>query len=217
MPDILPDCAMTVSEIPAKYSAGIRAARFCAIALVATAPLIGCDRQKGDAPQAKQPAMIDDANSVRYRIDRSMAGSHLPTARIDGPSGPGSTLTALAGRPIVLNLWATWCAPCIEELPTLDALAATTGTSAHVIALSQDIGNDAAGPRAFLIDRGWTSIAAWHDPENVVGLTYGGSLPTTILFNARGEETSRVIGPLNWSGPVAAQLLREAGIAAGQP
>lgn len=111
---------------------------------------------------------------------------------------------------MVVNLWATWCAPCVEELPTLNALAAAQGDGITVIAASQDIGSDAAGPARFLSDRSWTALSALHDPENALGLHYGGALPTTIVFDAAGRETARVIGPLDWEGPVADQLLAEA-------
>lgn len=178
----------------------------------ASIPLSGCDRQKGAEPQDKQAATPAASGPVRYQIVRDMAGTALPTPAVVGPDGQSTTLASLSGQPVVLNLWATWCAPCIEELPTLDALANATAGRAHVIALSQDIGDDAAGPRTFLSQRNWRAIASWHDPENAVGLLYGGSLPTTILFNASGQETARVIGPLDWAGPVATDLLREAGI-----
>ena len=112
---------------------------------------------------------------------------------------------------MVLNLWATWCAPCVEELPTLDALAAQHRGTANIVALSQDIG-EAATPNAFLAERGWQAIQSWHDPDNVVGLSAGGNLPTTILYAADGREVLRVIGPLDWAGAEAGRLLDEIGL-----
>ena len=181
----------------------------CAAALCAA----GCDRQKAGQPQptAKAEAAPNGA-AARYTIDRSHAGEAMPSATVKGADDQPTTLAALRGKPVLLNLWATWCAPCIEELPTLNRLATDVGTRGHAIALSQDIGDDPAPMRAFLKERGWDQIAAWHDPDNAVGLHYGGSLPTTILFDAQGREVLRVIGALDWYGDEAKGLLREAGI-----
>lgn len=121
------------------------------------------------------------------------------------------TLSDLKGKPVLVNLWATWCAPCIEELPTLNRVASEVAGTGHVVALSQDLNENAAPVHAFLSERGWTDIDSWHDPENAVGLAYGGSLPTTILFDAAGKEVLRVIGPMDWYGNEAKGLLREAG------
>ncbi|MEQ1688718.1 MAG: TlpA disulfide reductase family protein [Sphingopyxis sp.] len=136
----------------------------------------------------------------------------MPSTIVRDANGTQATLTDLIGQPVILNLWATWCGPCVEELPTLDRLAASTRGTAQVIALSQDIGDDGAGPRRFLEQHGWSNIAAWHDPDNEVGLVYGGGLPTTILFDAEGREVARVIGPMDWMSGAARTLLTEAGI-----
>lgn len=135
----------------------------------------------------------------------------MPSMQVTGPDGRPRNLTTLRGKPVLLNLWATWCAPCVEELPTINALAARAGDSAHVVALSQDIGGDATVPTAFLAERGWTRIQSWYDPDNAFGIAVGGALPTTILYNSDGLEVGRVIGPLDWTGPQAIDLLTKTG------
>lgn len=187
-------------------------------ALAATALLTaGCDRQKGAEPQPKEisaPAKAASPNDTapqRYRIDYAAAGSALPSVQLTAPDGRATDLAMLRGKPVLLNLWATWCAPCVEELPTIDALAARVGAGAHVVTLSQDIGDDAAVPNAFLTSHGWTHVASWHDPENELGITVGGALPTTLVFDADGKEVGRVIGPIDWNGADARALLTRAG------
>lgn len=137
----------------------------------------------------------------------------LPTDVVSTTDGSTATLASLSGKPVLVNLWATWCAPCIEELPTLNRVASEVAGTGHVIALSQDLNENPAPVHAFLTERGWTQLTSWHDPENAVGLAYGGSLPTTILYNAQGIEVVRVIGPMDWYGDEAKALLREAGFA----
>jgi thiol-disulfide isomerase/thioredoxin len=190
-----------------------RLSRALAIAAAAacTIAVAGCDRQKAETPQASDTAAPKSAGAQRYRIDRSGAGTALPADAVTAKDGSRVTLASLNGKPVLVNLWATWCAPCIEELPTLNRVASEVGDTGHVIALSQDLNEDPAPVHAFLEQRGWTEIASWHDSENAVGLAFGGSLPTTILFNGRGEEVVRVIGPMDWYGEEAKALLREAG------
>ncbi len=184
-------------------------AAFAALAL-ASLTIMGCDRQKPAPPQAIEAGDALATGPQRYQIDRSHAGTAIADIAVRGTDGRATSLRALIGKPVVLNLWATWCAPCIEELPTLNRLASIRAGRLHVVALSQDIGEDSSVPAAFLAQRGWAAIAAWHDPANAAGLYYGGSLPTTILFAADGDEVVRVIGPLDWSGSVASALLAEA-------
>lgn len=194
-----------------------RLSRLALPALAALAAMLaGCSQS--DQPAAPGPegaanaAAGSAAGASRYRIDRAQAGSPLPGSPLTAPDGSRAALTSLVGKPVLLNLWATWCAPCIEELPTLAAVARANGDRAHMIALSQDLG-DADVPNRFLADRGWTILASWHDPENAVGLASGDALPITILYNAAGQETARVIGPMDWTGAKARALLAEAGIA----
>ena len=142
-----------------------------------------------------------------HRIETANAGQMLPTLDIRGPGGEPGKLSSLAGKPTILNLWATWCAPCVAELPTLNTLAGQVKGRANVIALSQDIDDDSGHVAQYLTDNGWTNLAAWHDPENVIGIRYGGALPTTILFDASGREVVRVVGPIDWTGEEAQRLI----------
>lgn len=186
------------------------------LALAAAALTMGaCDRQNAAAPQASETGSAKGSPSglgaQRYRVDRSGAGTPLPQASVRATDGSAITLASLKGKPVLVNLWATWCAPCIEELPTLNRVASEVSGTGHVIALSQDLGDDSAPVHAFLTERGWNEIDSWHDPDNEVGLSYGGQLPTTILFDGQGKEVLRVIGPMDWYGEEAQGLLREAG------
>jgi len=147
----------------------------------------------------------------RFVIDYSHAGAAIPDALVRDAAGHSARLTSLKGKPLLINLWATWCAPCVEELPALDRLSRDVGTRGTIIALSQDMEADDAPIKAFLSQRNLSALAAWHDPENAVGLVYGGTLPTTLVFDAAGMEVGRVVGPMDWSGPESAEILRRAG------
>jgi thiol-disulfide isomerase/thioredoxin len=211
-----------ILSIPARHpSRGVLChLKTASLALAASLLLTGCDTEKASEPQPKEISATAKNDSTgtsapqRYRIDLSAAGSPIPALDMLAPDGSKKSLTTLKGKPVLLNLWATWCAPCIEELPTLEAVALRVGDAAQVVVLSQDIGSDASVPQAFLRERNLRTLQPWHDPENELSIAVGGALPTTIIYDRNGQEVGRVIGPLDWNGPEASELLRKAGFPA---
>lgn len=123
--------------------------------------------------------------------------------------GEETNLAAIAGgKPLLVNLWATWCAPCVKELPTLDALA-DRQTAVQVIALSQD-SSAPADVRAFLEQRK-IGLEAYQDSDMALSAALPANiLPTTILYGSDGKEIWRFSGDLDWTGAKAAELLKEA-------
>src|SRR5258705_2581910 len=129
------------------------------------------------------------------------------------PDGGDISLAKFKGSGVLVNLWATWCAPCVKELPTLDALAQSHDVDGGlgVIAISQD-----SGPQpsvvAFLKKLNVRDLGAYHDPHMALSGALGPDvvLPTSILIDADGREVSRYVGDLDWTSPEAARLLEEA-------
>lgn len=142
-------------------------------------------------------------------LQREHAGSAMPDLTILSPSGEEVTLgDVAAGEPLLVNLWASWCAPCIQELPTLIALSGREGAP-KVLTLSQDMGPQAS-VRAFLDGKGLVSVEPWQDPDMGMTDALGVQImPTTILYDADGREVWRYVGDLDWTGDEAAKLLAE--------
>jgi thiol-disulfide isomerase/thioredoxin len=142
-------------------------------------------------------------------VDRSHEGSEAPDASFSTRDGKPVSIAKLKGQPMLVNLWATWCAPCVKELPTLDKLAQSGRM--NVVAVSQDDGPQASVD-AFLKKLN-VSLAAYHDPKMALSGALGPDtvLPTSILYDANGKEVWRYVGDLDWTGPEAAKLLSEAG------
>ena len=176
-----------------------------------------CDRQKAEAPQAPAIEGAADATSGKG-VDRSHKGEAAPTAVFKNPDGGDFSLTSFKGGPVLVNLWASWCAPCVKELPTLQKLeqAQAVDGKLGVIAVSQDMAPKGSVD-AFLTSKKIGRFAAYHDPEMALSSALGVQImPTTILYDAAGKEVWRYFGDLDWSGPEAARLLAEISPAAAR-
>jgi thiol-disulfide isomerase/thioredoxin len=118
--------------------------------------------------------------------------------------GKERSLDEWRGKVVLLNLWATWCAPCREEMPRLDALQVRLGDAEfEVIALSID-GAGFAPVRQFYDELGILDLGLYNDATMRAGLAVGMiGLPTTILVDREGREIARLIGPADWDSPDA--------------
>jgi thiol-disulfide isomerase/thioredoxin len=143
------------------------------------------------------------------RLDRSFAGRPAPRSIFQDPAGEAITLADFGGKPLLVNLWATWCAPCVAEMPTLDALA-TREPGVTVLAVSEDLnGQDKVD--AFFARRRFAKLQPFLDPQlSLMQELRVDTLPTTILYDAKGREVWRMTGMEDWEGPRAAGLIREA-------
>jgi thiol-disulfide isomerase/thioredoxin len=172
--------------------------------------LLGCEREVAKSPETKPPAApAPIGEKATGRLDRSHAGSTAPYAAFEDPTGEPASLQDFRGKPVLLNLWATWCAPCVAEMPTLDALAASRD-DIEVLAVSQDMGG-ATKVDAFFEKRKFRMLEPYLDQELALmtGLKVD-TLPTTILYDATGREVWRMTGMEDWKGERAAALIAEA-------
>ena len=181
--------------------------------------LAGCDREKATAPQGEAPsAETATVNATTPAptyptgvLDRSHAGTPAPRVTFQDPHGRPARMADFRGRPVLVNLWATWCGPCVVEMPSLDTLAARDGERLQVLALSQDFeGREKVAE--FFATRRFTRLEPYLDPELAFMTALGIEiLPTTILYDASGIEVWRMTGMADWQGERAARLLTEAG------
>lgn len=122
----------------------------------------------------------------------------LPNVSLQDAEGKETTADALLGLPLVLNLWATWCAPCIEELPSLRRLADQAHGAFRVVLINQDRGGMAVA-RAFLRRHGIEGLGSYADPRGrLYRLLSVRGLPTTFIVQADGVLIGRYEGGAQW-------------------
>ncbi len=140
----------------------------------------------------------------------------LPDLPFLDKDGKARSLKEWNGKVVLLNLWATWCAPCRKEMPSLDRLQAELGSDTfEVVAVSADK-TGVEGAKKFLDQIKVAKLGVYADPTVRIhsGLRAIG-MPATLLLDARGREIGRLVGPAEWDSPEAKTLIK-AVIAAGK-
>jgi len=177
--------------------------------------LAGCDRKtdapaQGEGTETSAEATGEAGGELTGTLDRSHKGELMPAVELVDPAGEKLNLGAVQGQPVLLNLWATWCAPCVTEMPMLDKLAGDYEGRLRVVVASQDMkGAEVVTP---FFDRSkFAHLHPWIDPEGALGMKLGdGVLPTTVLYDAQGREVWRMIGGYDWASAEAKKLVDEA-------
>jgi thiol-disulfide isomerase/thioredoxin len=157
------------------------------------------------AGKVKDPTLLVGEMS---KFVYALSSSRAPDIAFETEGGT-TTLAALSGKVVLVNLWATWCAPCLEELPSLDELqGALGGKEFQVVAIAAD----ARGPeiaRRYLERLDIKNLELNRDPRLMLAISLGGSqvLPVTVLYDRRGREIGRRVGAADWSSPEARALI----------
>jgi thiol-disulfide isomerase/thioredoxin len=183
-----------------------------ALTCLLAAALAGCDTgEAGGAQGGDAVSSETGAHEFTGIVERSFAGSAIPAVNLTNPTGETLALGETGGTPVLLNLWATWCAPCVAEMPLLNQLAADPDIGVQVLTVSEDItGAEAIVP--FFAANDLSDLPQWMDQNNDLAFAFGGgsALPLTVLYDAQGKEVWRVMGAFDWSSDEARALIAEA-------
>ena len=165
---------------------------------LATAPAAAPAAAPKQAAAKQEAAEPVDLSKLKYLETPVPAAA---TAFTDA-AGATHTLAEFKGKVLVVNFWATWCAPCVKEMPTLDALQATLGGDTFaVLAINQDReGQKVAAP--FIAKNEWKNIALYVEPSGrfMKDARLNG-LPTSLLIDKNGNEVARLEGTTAWNAP----------------
>ncbi|MEX0645822.1 MAG: redoxin family protein [Parvularculaceae bacterium] len=126
--------------------------------------------------------------------------------------GRSLTLAEFKGKTILVNFWATWCPPCVRELPSLDALQAEFGEKGFEVVAIATGPQGKVAPADFFARLGVKNLRLYADPQLRLASTIGGGsvLPVSILYDAQGREIGRLIGEADWASPEARRLIERA-------
>ena len=178
----------------------------------------GCDKQSDTKPQggdtqssAAQPqAALPKGEELTGALDRSHKGEAMPDVSFEAPDGATVKLAAFKGQPVLVNVWATWCGPCIAEMPTIEKLAAREAGRLQVLAVSQDMKGRPVVEK-WWNTQGFKTLQPYVDKKADLGFALGGgALPTTILFDKDGKEIWRMVGGAEWDNAASKKLIEEA-------
>ena len=154
-----------------------------------------------------------DLKSLASGAMKSMKVLDQPTPAPDvaftDAAGKPHTLAEYKGKVVVVNLWATWCAPCVAEMPTLAKLAAAdAGRPVAILPISVDRVEDRANAMAFIAKR--APLGFFGEPS--YALAYGfrppvADLPTTVLIDPQGRVRAELAGGADWSSAQAQKVI----------
>ncbi|TGT78341.1 TlpA family protein disulfide reductase [bacterium M00.F.Ca.ET.159.01.1.1] len=179
------------------------------------AAVAGTDDAACAAKSARAKAVAAKAVGQVAALQPADPPASLKSLAFNGPDGKPMTIADHAGKTVLLNLWATWCAPCRAEMPALDALQKEKGSNAfEVVAVNVDTGDDTK-PKKFLKEIGVETLGFYRDPTIALfneaktrGLALG--LPVTMLIDGEGCLIAHMNGPAEWSSPDAKRLVEAA-------
>jgi thiol-disulfide isomerase/thioredoxin len=152
----------------------------------------------------------EDLPDVAQALDLINPPVAAPDITFIAADGTPHHLTEFIGHGMVINLWATWCGPCVEEMPSLAALSKMLAPDdIAVLPLSSDRGG-AAVVRAFYQQHGIVSLPILLDPRGAAAHAWNAhGVPTSIIVDRKGRDRARVEGSVDWSTSAAAATVRK--------
>jgi len=130
-----------------------------------------------------------------------------PKTKFTTADGQTLTLESLRGKVVLVNIWATWCPPCIKELPSLDRLQASRGgEDFQVVTISID--KTKSEPANYFSKHGIVNLTPWHDGTfGIPGELALRGYPTTVIYSPAGREIAILAGEAEWDSPEALSLI----------
>lgn len=213
-----------MSEGPAAQAPKVGGLKWAIVALAVIGVAVGLyiivssfgdKAEVAEAPEAA-PANCAPGTEAAKTWACKYAPTTTPTAGPDyafkGPDGADVKVADFKGKVLVMNLWATWCAPCKIEMPSLAKLAATyEGQPVEVMALSVDGADKTEEAKAFIAQN--APLTFYQDPTMSMAFELkpeAPGMPTTVIYGKDGQEVGRVAGEVDWTGPEARALIDRA-------
>ena len=180
-----------------------------AVVVVASGPKPQPATQESEKT-AEKPADTAAAKPEPISIAMLETPRPVPATVFKDAADADQTLANFNGKVLVVNFWATWCAPCVKEMPTLDALEAKLGgPDFQVLTISQDR-EGAKVAKPFVEKNQWTHLPLYVEAAGkFMKDTRLNGLPTSLIVDKHGNEVARVEGELDWNSPEVEKVLRD--------
>lgn len=162
--------------------------------------------------------VVQSCNGPKNALDRYSVASLKKLTQLENPpprsslefktlEGANKTLSDHDGKIVLVNAWATWCPPCVAEMPSLDRLEALRGGDDFVV-VPISLDRTAADAKAWFEGAQLTHLQSWHDASyRFMGEASLPVLPTTIIYGRNGRELARLAGDAEWDSPEALALI----------
>lgn len=156
---------------------------------------------------AASPAKASDTGVTLGQFRPAAALRPVPEVAFTDIESKPANFADFHGKPVIVNLWATWCQPCLREMPSLERLQEKLAGKLTIAAISQDRGGEKA-VTPFLAKLGLEQVKIYLDPKSEVGKAFGvRGLPTSIVLDAEGREAGRVEGGAEWDSATMLAVL----------
>jgi thiol-disulfide isomerase/thioredoxin len=157
------------------------------------------------AAQTPDLALLRTGEMQKLAVSEPVA---VPDAVLLDEAEGAHSLAEHRGKYVLLNFWATWCAPCREEMPALDRLQAEFGGDRFAVVTVATGRNAVPAIQRFFAEQGVTNLPIWRDPKQEFARAMGVlGLPVSVLIDPEGREIARLTGPAIWDGPDAKALM----------
>lgn len=178
-------------------------------ALIGVAAVVYIIVQSSIKPQAGDSGLKSVMRGEMAKLVLPAEPLPAPPNAFNDADGKPVRLADFKGKVVVLNLWATWCAPCVTEMPTLAKLQAEyAGKPVEVVAVSVDTANDLDKAKQFIAKH--APLKFYNEPQMKLPFALkppAVGMPTTVIYGADGIERGRLSGGADWSGPDAKALI----------
>jgi thiol-disulfide isomerase/thioredoxin len=157
------------------------------------------------AAQSPDLAALRTGDMLKLAVSEPVA---VPDAVLLDEADNEHSLADMRGKYVLLNFWATWCAPCREEMPALDRLQGELAGDRFAVVTVATGRNAVPAIQRFFEEQAVTNLPIWRDPKQEFARTMGVlGLPVTVLIDPEGREIGRLTGPAAWDGPDAKALM----------
>lgn len=200
----------------AKPRGGVLTWALWGAAAIGVAAVVYIIAQSATKPADERPAAASGAvpvaavtHDVAKKLEHTADGTQPPAYAFFDGTGKRLTPADFKGKVVVMNLWATWCAPCKLEMPTLAKLAQTyAGKPVVIVAVSIDKADALEQAKAFIAQN--APLAFYNDPEAKLPWALkpaASGMPTTLILGKDGLERGRISGEADWAGPGAKAVI----------